>query len=669
MAKDPDDRYQSGESLLADLRRLAAQPGAAFAVATDQRAVQPIGPTILVGRDQEVISLGTRWLKARAGAGGAAIVEGPAGAGKTRLVRELTTAVATDGDLVLYGKCVPDDPVPLAPLRAAVERYLRTVERLPPAERDQAVQRLRRAAGRGGPLLRTLSPLLAELVQAPEIGEHDRHEQFINAVAAFLVGLADEFQGAVLHIDDVQWLDGSDPAGAAAGDQPADRHPAAGHRDRPGRPGQPARAGPVRRRHGRHPRHPDPAAPAGAGGGGPAGRGAPGRRAAARRAGRGAGRTGRRQPVHHRRVRPRGLRRRAGRTRPGAAGGWTWPGWTASSCPATRSTWCCSASTASARRAADLLAAGAAGGRWFPTELAAAVCGIDPRQARARARRGRGAAAGDRHRAGRLPVPARPDPGGAAGRPGPARRCDGCTSASPRSWTRPCRDDPPLRLRDRPALRARRDRPPAAAGLPAAASPPAGWRWPSTPRPRRATSSRSPPRSAERAGHHAAAGLLPRAGRELRADRAVRARRCSTSTRRCAPSRTSCAGPRSWPRWPRCTTAPGARTGRSTRSAAGSPSWARRCRAAGSALAAEHARLVGCSGSSSAAPGSGSAPPSGRAPGTLPAAGRPVRRRRVRLDDADAPRHARGDEPPLAVRRSTGSARARSTPGTWPASA
>ncbi|GLZ00470.1 diguanylate cyclase [Actinoplanes sp. NBRC 103695] len=208
MAKDPDDRYQSGESLLADLRRLATDPAARFAAAADRRAARTSGHDRLIGRDQEMIDLANRWLKARSGGGGAVIVEGPAGAGKTRLVRELTTAVAKDGDLVLYGKCVPDDPVPLAPLRGAVERFLRTVERLPPDERDEAVQRLRKAAGRGGPLLRTLSPLLADLVHAPEIGELNRHEQFVNAVAAFLIGLADEFQAAVLHIDDVQWLDG-----------------------------------------------------------------------------------------------------------------------------------------------------------------------------------------------------------------------------------------------------------------------------------------------------------------------------------------------------------------------------------------------------------------------------------------------------------------------------
>jgi len=212
MAKDPDDRYQSGESLLSDLRMLAARPGVPFpvaagAVAAGRHGVQPFDPQRLVGRDQEVVTLAHRWLRARDGGGGAVLVQGPAGAGKTRLVRELTNAVASDGDLILYGKCVADDPVPLAPLRGAVERYLRTVEVLPPLERDRAVGQLRQAAGRGGPLLRTLSPLLSDLVQAPAIGEQNHHEQFINAVAAFLLGLADAFQGALLHIDDVQWLD------------------------------------------------------------------------------------------------------------------------------------------------------------------------------------------------------------------------------------------------------------------------------------------------------------------------------------------------------------------------------------------------------------------------------------------------------------------------------
>ncbi len=208
MAKDPDDRYQSGESLLADVQRLSGNPVAMFDVGGHSPSV-PDGPDAMIGRGDDVGNLASRWLRAREGVGGCVLVQGSAGIGKSRLVREVTSAVTADGDLLMYGKCVPDDPVPLGPLRGAVERGLRALDRLPPVERDLAIERLRRAAGRGGPLLRALSPMLADLVQAPGLIENNRHEQFTNAVASFLLDLADEVGAAVLHLDDVQWLDGA----------------------------------------------------------------------------------------------------------------------------------------------------------------------------------------------------------------------------------------------------------------------------------------------------------------------------------------------------------------------------------------------------------------------------------------------------------------------------
>ena len=39
--------------------------------------------------------------------------------------------------------------------------------------------------------------------------EEDRQEQFAVAVAAFLTGLAQQAGGAILYLDDVQWLDGA----------------------------------------------------------------------------------------------------------------------------------------------------------------------------------------------------------------------------------------------------------------------------------------------------------------------------------------------------------------------------------------------------------------------------------------------------------------------------
>ncbi|MCW2642730.1 MAG: hypothetical protein JWP76_5036, partial [Dactylosporangium sp.] len=209
LAKDPDDRYPSGECLLADLERLSAEPGSVFAIGASHGRGVAGGQDTLVGRAHEMGELTTRWRKARVGRGGVVLVQGQPGGGKSRLVRELTTSVRDGGHLVLQGKCVPDDPVPLAPLRAAVEQHLRAIDQLPQSERDAELGRLRAAVGSGGSLLKALSPMLAALVSAPELGDNDRHEQFTNAAAAFLVDLAESAGGALFHIDDVQWLDGA----------------------------------------------------------------------------------------------------------------------------------------------------------------------------------------------------------------------------------------------------------------------------------------------------------------------------------------------------------------------------------------------------------------------------------------------------------------------------
>jgi len=206
LAKDPDDRYQTGEGLVADLRALAAGSLRPEALGG---ADAPAGTleTPLVGRTAELAELIGRWSRAQAGQGGIALVAGPPGGGKSRLVRELIATVGAEGQLTLHAKCSPDDPVPMSPVRAAVERYLAELDYLPPAERDVALDRVRAAAGRGASLLGALSPVLAAVLSAPELPDEDRQDQFAVAVATFLVGLATRAGGGVLCLDDVQWLD------------------------------------------------------------------------------------------------------------------------------------------------------------------------------------------------------------------------------------------------------------------------------------------------------------------------------------------------------------------------------------------------------------------------------------------------------------------------------
>src|SRR6185369_16386271 len=61
--------------------------------------------------------------------------------------------------------------------------------------------------GATAPLLRGLSPTLDAVLLAPGLDDEDRQQQFTMAVAGFLAGLAQAAGGALLHLDDVQWLD------------------------------------------------------------------------------------------------------------------------------------------------------------------------------------------------------------------------------------------------------------------------------------------------------------------------------------------------------------------------------------------------------------------------------------------------------------------------------
>ncbi|HET9061122.1 MAG TPA: AAA family ATPase, partial [Acidimicrobiales bacterium] len=94
-----------------------------------QRALCPV----IVGRELELGILDQSWRSA----GQMVVVQGAAGVGKSRLVREFTSQVRETGGLVLLGRCSPTGvDVPLRPLReaflAADRRGLRPAQELRP---------------------------------------------------------------------------------------------------------------------------------------------------------------------------------------------------------------------------------------------------------------------------------------------------------------------------------------------------------------------------------------------------------------------------------------------------------------------------------------------------------------------------------------------------------
>jgi diguanylate cyclase (GGDEF)-like protein len=203
LAKDPDDRYQRADELWHDLARL---PATNSGVVPDP-AVFVQATEALVGRERERAVLAERWAGARRGAGGIVLVKGATGTGKTTLAKTVARTARAAGALVLSGKCDPDDRIPLAAIRAAIDQYVRSFDGLPKSERDAAMVRTRAAAGAGAALLAPLSPALAVLLDAPVLADEDRSGQIAVAVAEFLIRLADRAAGLLLHLDDVQWAD------------------------------------------------------------------------------------------------------------------------------------------------------------------------------------------------------------------------------------------------------------------------------------------------------------------------------------------------------------------------------------------------------------------------------------------------------------------------------
>jgi diguanylate cyclase (GGDEF)-like protein len=199
LAKDPDDRYQSADALLDDLR---GQPA-------DDAPEQV--RTRIIGRDHETAQLAASWVAVRGQRGGSVQVRGDRGSGKSLLLEELARNVQKVGLPVLRGRCIEDDPVPLTALRAAVDREVAWAKRLPEPARTRAKEMLREAATPSGSLLRALSPGLATLLPADghidEGSTEDRTEQFAVSVASFLANLARVHGGVLLCLDDVQWLD------------------------------------------------------------------------------------------------------------------------------------------------------------------------------------------------------------------------------------------------------------------------------------------------------------------------------------------------------------------------------------------------------------------------------------------------------------------------------
>lgn len=208
LAKDPDDRYQSAGSLIADLRDLsglnqAAALGGKLALGTSEAAAA--GEDDLVGPAAEALMrLQQLW---RTSDGTSVSVVGPPGSGRSQLLASTQRWVTAQGGLCLHVQG-SQGARPFAPLKDALQDCALAMDRLPADRRRELLKRFRHAtSGRAG-WLRELSPLLAQRL-GPEASQEEgelNHEQFLDLFASFLLRLGRGGR-ALLAVDGAHLLD------------------------------------------------------------------------------------------------------------------------------------------------------------------------------------------------------------------------------------------------------------------------------------------------------------------------------------------------------------------------------------------------------------------------------------------------------------------------------
>jgi diguanylate cyclase (GGDEF)-like protein len=203
LAKDPDDRFPSARDAARFLRVeiLEAKPPASEESLQDDR---------LVGREEPGHRLERAWRLASGGEGRSVVVRGPAGVGKTFLVEQFLRRVPPPETTVARQKADQEGAAPLAILRRCFSDWLDDADSVRSASRRDLRDEMQRLIAQKPRSVRRLAPreLRSEVSGESEVAALE-HEEFWETAADLVLEVAELLGGAILMIDDLQWLDDS----------------------------------------------------------------------------------------------------------------------------------------------------------------------------------------------------------------------------------------------------------------------------------------------------------------------------------------------------------------------------------------------------------------------------------------------------------------------------
>ncbi len=217
LAKMPEARYQSAESLRQDLGEAKKQLARAGRIAPFDLGLVDLAnelplPARLYQRESQRAALVEVWEAALSSGVGAAVVAGAAGSGKTALVTELAErALARKGRFVSAKFDAEGGQAPYAPFAEAFRGVIASMLSGPSTEIAAWRQRMERALGDKARAVVDLVPELERLLGAPppmpSVGPAETQSRLHIAFEAFVRVLASEEHPLLLLVDDLQWAD------------------------------------------------------------------------------------------------------------------------------------------------------------------------------------------------------------------------------------------------------------------------------------------------------------------------------------------------------------------------------------------------------------------------------------------------------------------------------
>ncbi|RAL20090.1 hypothetical protein DL240_18855 [Lujinxingia litoralis] len=203
MAKDPSDRPGSAAALLNQLQHLGQRP---TSMPLDH------GVHELVGRRAELQQLLEAWDRSQQHRTTLAMLEGPSGSGKSRLMHELVTRAGAEGAGTFFITIQAEESHPFAPLQRLFDPICDYIDRLEGDELRATTTFFLDIVDHRLDALHLAVPRLALQLDQNTAAEASpgldlRSDVVYDSLAAILRQIARVMKGALIAIDNAQWLD------------------------------------------------------------------------------------------------------------------------------------------------------------------------------------------------------------------------------------------------------------------------------------------------------------------------------------------------------------------------------------------------------------------------------------------------------------------------------